>query len=302
MPAVGNILSGREISKAIQNELQEEVITLKEKHPGFEPMLAIVQVGAREDSNVYIRMKKKVANDIGVSTKHIQLPRTVTERELLSEVNKLNDDPLVHGIIVQLPLDCDTPINAAQITNAISPSKDVDGLHDVNAGKLSHGQLEGFFIACTPMGCLELIKRSGVSIKGKRAVVIGRSKIVGMPMAQLLIWHHATVTVCHSRTENLKDVVREADIIVAAVGQAQLVKKDWVKPGAVVIDCGISSIPDETKKSGSRLVGDVDFDEVKEVASYITPVPGGVGPMTVIMLVKNTVQAAKRALFGKEKA
>ncbi|XP_054716650.1 C-1-tetrahydrofolate synthase, cytoplasmic-like [Uloborus diversus] len=292
----GNILSGRELSKTIQKELQDEIKSIKEEFPNFNPVLAIVQVGAREDSNVYIRMKKKIANDVGVSTKHVQFPRTITQKELLEEVQKLNEDPLIHGVLVQLPLDTDTPIDANLITNAVSPSKDVDGIHDENAGKLCHGLLEGFFIACTPMGCLELIKKSGVEIKGSRAVVIGRSKIVGTPMAQLLIWHHATVTVCHSRTKDLKSVVREADIIVAAVGQAKMVKKDWVKPGAVVIDCGINSIPDSTKASGSRLVGDVDYDEVKDVASYITPVPGGVGPMTVIMLVKNTVIAAKRSL------
>jgi len=295
----GNILSGRELSKQIQTELKEEVITLKEKFPKFEPVLAIVQVGEREDSNVYIRMKKKIASEVGVTAKHVQLPRTITQDELLAKVEELNKDPLIHGVIVQLPLDTATPIDNSLVTNAVSPSKDVDGIHDENAGKLSHGLLEGFFIACTPMGCLELIKKSGVEIKGSRAVVIGRSKIVGMPMAQLLIWNHATVTICHSRTKDLKSVVREADIIVAGVGQAQMVKKDWVKPGAVVIDCGINSIPDASKASGTRLVGDVDYDEVKQVASYITPVPGGVGPMTVIMLVKNTVIAAKRKLEAK---
>ncbi|GFT13782.1 c-1-tetrahydrofolate synthase, cytoplasmic [Nephila pilipes] len=291
-----NILCGREASKDIQKELQEEVKLLKEKNPDFEPVLAIVQVGAREDSNVYIRMKKKVAAEVGVTTKHVQLLRSLSESEILAEVQKLNEDSKIHGIIVQLPLDTDKPVDAKRITNAVSPSKDVDGICDENAGRLSHGELEGYFIACTPLGCLELIKRSGVTIKGSNAVVIGRSKIVGLPMALLLLWHHATVTICHSRTKDLKSVVKEADIIVAAVGQAQMVKKDWVKPGAVVIDCGINSIKDETKKSGYRLVGDVHYEEVKDAASWITPVPGGVGPMTVIMLVKNTVSAAKQAL------
>ncbi|KAF8789608.1 C-1-tetrahydrofolate synthase like protein [Argiope bruennichi] len=293
--ASSNILSGKDVSLDIQKQLQEEVKLLKEEHPNFEPVLAIVQVGAREDSNVYIRMKKKVASEVGVTTKHVQLPRTLSENEILSEVQKLNDDPKIHGIIVQLPLDTDSPVDAKRITNAVSPSKDVDGICDENAGRLSHGELEGYFIACTPLGCLELIKRTGVPIKGSKAVVIGRSKIVGLPAALLLLWHHATVTICHSRTQDLRSVVKDADIIVAAVGQAQMVKKDWVKPGAVVIDCGINSIKDETKKSGYRLVGDVDYDEVKEVASWITPVPGGVGPMTVIMLIKNTVYAAKQA-------
>ncbi|KAG8186908.1 hypothetical protein JTE90_022876 [Oedothorax gibbosus] len=296
MSSTANILSGRQVSKDIQNELQEEVKLLKEKHSDFDPVLAIVQVGAREDSNVYIRMKKKVASEVGVSTRHLQLPRTSTESEILSEVQKLNEDSKVHGIIVQLPLDTDTPVDAKLITNAVSPSKDVDGICDANAGRLSHGELEGYFIACTPMGCMELIKRTGVTIKGSKAVVIGRSKIVGLPMSLLLLWHHATVVICHSRTKDLRAEVKDADIIVAAVGQPQMVKKDWVKPGAVVIDCGINSIKDETRASGSRLVGDVDYEGVKEVASWITPVPGGVGPMTVIMLIKNTLDAAKMAL------
>ncbi|XP_042909916.1 uncharacterized protein [Parasteatoda tepidariorum] len=292
----GKILSGREVAKDVENQLKNEVAALKEENPNFEPVLAILQVGGREDSNVYIRMKKKTASAVGVTTKHVQLPRTSTEPEILAAVEELNNDPLIHGVIVQLPLDTETPVDNARITNAVSPSKDVDGICDENAGKLSHGQLEGFFVACTPLGCLELIKRTGVPIKGSKAVVIGRSKIVGLPMSLLLLWHHATVTICHSRTTDLKSVVQDADIIVAAVGQAQMVKKDWVKPGAVVIDCGINSIKDETKASGSRLVGDVDYEGVKEVASWITPVPGGVGPMTVIMLVGNTVKAAKIAL------
>lgn len=293
------ILSGREVSKKIQQQLTEEVKSIKAKYPEFNPTLAIVQVGGREDSNVYIRMKTKAAAQVGVTAQHIKFPRTITEKELIEELNKLNDDPAINGIIVQLPLDCDNPIDANLITNTINPDKDVDGIHDVNAGKLAHGQLEGFFVACTPCGCLELIKESGIEIKGSRAVVLGRSKIVGMPMAQLLIWNHATVTICHSRTKDLPSVVREADILVVAIGRAQMVKGDWIKPGAVVIDCGINSIPDSTKASGSRLVGDVDFEEAKSVASFITPVPGGVGPMTVAMLIKNSVEAGKRALEKK---
>jgi len=185
----------------------------------------------------------------------------------------LNDDKAVHGIIVQLPFDAVAPIDAHYITNLISPSKDVDGLTVINAGNLLHGKIHSdhCYKPCTPNGCLELIKKSGTPIAGANAVVIGRSQIVGSPMAQLLIWNHATVTVCHSKTKNLPEVCRAADILVVAIGSPLFVKKDWVKPGAVVIDCGINAIPDATKKSGSRLVGDVDFEAVKEVASHITP-------------------------------
>ncbi|CAG2118080.1 unnamed protein product, partial [Medioppia subpectinata] len=197
-----------------------------------------------------------------------------------------------------MPFDSVHPIDANKITNLVAPYKDVDGLSNENAGKLLHGEADGSnsFLPCTPNGCMELIRRSGAQIAGANAVVIGRSKIVGSPMAQLLIWNNATVTVCHSKTKNIKEIVQKADILVVAIGQPLLVKKDWIKPGAVVIDCGISSIPDSTKKSGSRLVGDVDYAECKEVAGAITPVPGGVGPMTVAMLISNTVDAAKVAL------
>lgn len=292
----GNLLSGNAVAKEIRSKLAEEVAEIKLKVPSFCPKLAIVQVGGREDSNVYIRMKVKAAAEVGVTAEHVKFPRSISEAELIKEVQKLNNDPETHGIIVQLPVDSENTIDANLITNTILPSKDVDGLSDENAGRLSHGQLEGFFLPCTPVGCLELIKRTGVQISGSKAVVIGRSKIVGAPMAMILLWHHATVTICHSRTKNLAEVVREADIVVAAVGQPEMVKKDWIKPGAVVIDCGINSIPDASKASGSRLVGDVAFAEVRPIASHITPVPGGVGPMTVAMLISNTVLSAKWAL------
>ncbi|CAN7995364.1 unnamed protein product [Ixodes hexagonus] len=256
--------------------------------------LVMIQVGGREDSNVYIRMKRRAAEEVGVESQHVKFPRSITEEELVKEVDALNRDPNIHGIIVQLPLDCENPIDSNRITNAVSPDKDVDGIHDQNAGRLAHGELEGFFVPCTPRGCLELIKR--VTIAGARAVVLGRSKIVGSPMSALLLWNHATVTTCHSKTKDLPARCREADILVVAIGRPRMVKADWVKPGAVVIDCGINAIPDVTRSSGSRLVGDVDFDEVKKVASYITPVPEGVGPMTVAMLISNTVDSAKRCL------
>ncbi|XP_054154252.1 C-1-tetrahydrofolate synthase, cytoplasmic-like [Oppia nitens] len=294
---MAQVISGKEVSEQIRNKLRDEVQRLS-----IAPVLAILQVGNREDSNVYIRMKKNYAQSVGVEAKHIQLSKSTTENELIHKLEELNKDKSIHGIIVQLPFDSEHTINADKITNLVAPHKDVDGLSDENAGKLLHGQVDGrnSYPPCTPYGCLELIKRAGVQIAGANAVVIGRSKIVGSPMAQLLIWNNATVTICHSKTKNTKEIVQKADILVVAIGQPLMVKKDWIKPGAVVIDCGITSIPDATKKSGSRLVGDVDYDECKQVAGAITPVPGGVGPMTVAMLISNTVDAAKAALSSQE--
>ncbi|KAK4336795.1 hypothetical protein RND71_043574 [Anisodus tanguticus] len=280
-------LSGREVSEEIKNRLKEKIA--KEN---VSPLLTIVQVGNREDSNVYIRMKIKYAEECGVKTDYTRLDRKIKEDELCKVIKQLNESDLVHGIIVQLPFDCENDINTDLITNLIDPKKDVDGLSNLNAGKLLHGQTKGdCFLPCTPNGCMELIRKSGIKIEGSRAVVIGRSKIVGSPMAQLLIWANATVTVLHSRSKNIPEIVKEADILVVAIGKAGFVKKEWVKKGAVVIDCGINAIKDETKKSGQRLVGDVEPD-VKTVAGYMTPVPGGVGPMTVAMLISNTVDSA----------
>ncbi|XP_064621764.1 C-1-tetrahydrofolate synthase, cytoplasmic-like [Lineus longissimus] len=294
---MANVLSGKEVAQEIRNQIKEEVAAIQVSEcPSFKPGLSIVQVGDRDDSNVYIRMKLKAAAECGVNAQHLKLPRTITERELMNQVEALNLDHTVHGIIVQLPLDTDSPIDAHKVTNAIAPAKDVDGLGEDNAGKLSRGDLTDCIPPCTPRGCLELIRRTGVKIAGSQAVVIGRSKIVGAPMRDLLTWEHATVTCCHSKTQDLKAEVSRADILVVAVGRPQMVKGDWIKPGAVIIDCGINSIPDATKKSGQRLVGDVDYNECKEHASWITPVPGGVGPMTVAMLLRNTVDGAKKCL------
>ncbi|XP_050744306.1 C-1-tetrahydrofolate synthase, cytoplasmic isoform X2 [Drosophila biarmipes] len=289
------IISGTAVAKSIREELRNDVAGFTKKLPNFAPGLRIVQVGGREDSNVYIRMKIKAATEIGIDAVHVQLPRSITEGELLDKINDLNEDPKVHGIIVQMPLDCDTPIDSHLITDAVSPEKDVDGLHTVNEGRLAIGDLGGF-LPCTPWGCLELIRRSGVEIAGARAVVLGRSKIVGTPAAELLKWANATVTVCHSKTRNLEEITRTADILVVGIGVAEMVKGSWIKPGAVVIDCGINVKPDATKASGTRLVGDVDYAEALQVAGHLTPVPGGVGPMTVAMLMKNTVRSAARSL------
>ncbi|KAJ8674099.1 hypothetical protein QAD02_005361 [Eretmocerus hayati] len=290
----GVVLSGTELAKEMRESLAAEVSALKKKLPNFAPGLAIVQVGGREDSNVYIRMKIKAASEIGINATHVKLPNTTTEHELLSKLHRLNADPDTHGIIVQMPLDSVNTIDSHLITDSVSPHKDVDGLNTINEGRVAIGDMSGF-LPCTPNGCIELIKKSGVTIAGSQAVVLGRSKIVGTPVAELLKWHNATVTVCHSKTKDLPGVVSRADILVVGIGQPELVKGSWIKPGAVVIDCGINSIPDASKKSGQRLVGDVAYEEASKVASYITPVPGGVGPMTVAMLMKNTVISASRS-------
>ena len=288
-----HVLDGKAIASKIKANIKTEVDQIRQSNPTFKPGLAIVQVGNRDDSNVYCGMKIKTGTELGFDARHVKLPNTITEPELVSAINDLNNDDTIHGIIVQLPLDCIEKIDAAKCTNAVLPRKDVDGLHEISAGRLSRGELSKCFHCCTPKGCMELIRQTGVEIEGKHAVVIGRSKIVGSPMANLLTWANATVTVCHSRTKNLEEMVKLADIVVAACGQKELVKGSWIKPGAIVIDCGINVEPDATKKSGRRLVGDVEYSVAKKLASWITPVPGGVGPMTVTMLMQNTLESAK---------
>lgn len=294
--APAGILNGKVISAQIRERLKNQVTQMKEQVPGFTPGLAILQVGNRDDSNLYINVKLKAAEEIGIKATHIKLLRTSTESEVLKYVISLNEDTTVHGFIVQLPLDSENPISTEAIIDAISPEKDVDGLTSISAGKLARGDLNNCFIPCTPKGCLELIKETGVQIAGKHAVVVGRSKIVGAPMHDLLLWNNATVTTCHSKTAHLDKEVNKGDILVVAAGQPELVKGDWIKPGAVVIDCGINYVPDDTKPNGKKVVGDVAYDEAKERASFITPVPGGVGPMTVAMLMQSTVESAQRFL------
>uniref|UniRef100_A0A8C7VNM2 C-1-tetrahydrofolate synthase, cytoplasmic n=1 Tax=Oncorhynchus mykiss TaxID=8022 RepID=A0A8C7VNM2_ONCMY len=253
--------------------------------------VCVFQVGDRDDSNLYISMKLKAAAEIGINASHVRLPKTATE----DEVRKVNENLEVHGLIVQLPLDSINPMDTEKVTNAVAPEKDVDGLTSINAGKLSRGDLGDCFIPCTPKGCMKLISQTG-EVAGKNAVVIGRSKIVGAPMHDLLLWSHATVTTCHSKTTDLAAQVGRADILVVGAGKAEMVKGEWLKEGAVVIDCGINHIPDDSKANGMRVVGDVHYPSAKEKAGFITPVPGGVGPMTVAMLMENTVQSAKRFL------
>ncbi|KAJ8399151.1 hypothetical protein AAFF_G00415300 [Aldrovandia affinis] len=290
------IISGKEVSAQVREQLKKDVEQMKNQFPDFRPGLVVLQVGDRDDSNLYISMKLKAAAEIGINASHMRLPKTATEDEVLHSIMEVNENPAVHGLIVQLPLDSINRIDTEKVTNAVAPEKDVDGLTSINAGKLSRGDLGDCFIPCTPNGCMELIRQTGVSVAGKNAVVIGRSKIVGAPMHDLLLWNHATVTTCHSKTVDLAAEVGKADILVVGAGKAEMVKGEWVKKGAVVIDCGINHIPDNTKASGKRVVGDVQYSSAKERAGFITPVPGGVGPMTVAMLMKNTVQSAKRFL------
>nr|XP_057946756.1 C-1-tetrahydrofolate synthase, cytoplasmic [Doryrhamphus excisus] len=294
MPA--QVISGKEVSAQVRESLKKDVEQMKLQDPNFQPGLVILQVGDRDDSNLYIGMKLKAAAEIGINATHLRLPNTATEEEILHSISEVNENSAVHGLIVQLPLDSVHKLDTEKVTNAVAPEKDVDGLTSINAGKLSRGDMSDCFIPCTPNGCMELIRQTGVSVAGKRAVVIGRSKIVGAPMHDLLLWNHATVTTCHSKTVDLAEEVGKADILVVGIGKAEMVKGEWIKKGAVVIDCGINLIPDESKPSGKRVVGDVHYNSAKEHASFITPVPGGVGPMTVAMLMGNTVLSAKRFL------
>jgi 5,10-methylene-tetrahydrofolate dehydrogenase/methenyl tetrahydrofolate cyclohydrolase len=287
------IIDGKAIAETVRGEVKAEVEAMRARY-GKVPGLATVLVGERKDSQSYVRSKKKACAEVGMASLGSDLPADISQDELLKVVRDLNANPDVHGILVQLPLPAH--IDEEEILAAISIEKDVDGFHPLNIGRLSMKRREPLFVPCTPKGCIELLIRTGVSIEGKRAVVLGRSNIVGLPVAMLLLHRNATLTICHSRTKDLPGVVREADILIAAVGRAEMVRGDWVKPGAVVIDVGINSVDDPTNPKGYRLVGDVAFDEVKEVAAAITPVPGGVGPMTIAMLLRNTLDGAKRAV------
>jgi 5,10-methylene-tetrahydrofolate dehydrogenase/methenyl tetrahydrofolate cyclohydrolase len=254
------------------------------------PGLAAVLVGENPASQVYVRNKRKACAEAGIESFGYELPKTATQKEVEDLVVQLNADPKVHGILVQLPLP--DGLNEERVLQAISLEKDVDGFHPINIGRLSMKGREPLFVPCTPMGCIVLLEETGAQFKGANAVVLGRSNIVGLPAAMLLLHRDCTLTICHSRSKDLAAICRSADILIAAVGRAEMVKRDWVKPGAYVIDVGINRVEDKSKKSGYRLVGDVAFEEVKEVAGAITPVPGGVGPMTIAMLMANTLAAA----------
>lgn len=286
---MSELISGKIISAQINEELCLEVKQLKTK--GIEPCLAVVLVGEDPASEVYVRNKKRTGEEIGMRSIGHNLPDTTTQRELETLIQSLNADPAVHGILCQFPLP--EGLDETKVIQTIAPEKDVDGLHPLNAGLIAMGIPK--FISCTPYGVLQMLKRSGISTSGKNAVVLGRSNLVGRPIATLLSskgWD-ATVTVCHSRTSDLAEVTSQADILIAAIGIPEFVKANMVKPGAVVIDVGINPIDDPNKAKGTRLVGDVAFEEVAAKASFITPVPGGVGPMTIAMLMVNTVNAAR---------
>ena len=278
------IIDGKQLSKTKRNELAVEVEQIIAK--GILPKLVVILVGDSPASLSYIKGKRKAAEEIGVGFKLEHFPESFTEQELLEVIEHYNHNDEYHGILVQLPLP--VHINETAIVEKISPLKDVDGFHPVNIGRMMTGQET--FLPCTPAGIIEMIKSVGVEIAGKNVVVVGRSNIVGKPVGQLLLNEHATVTYCHSRTKNLSSFTREADILVAAVGRANFIKGDDVKPGAVVIDVGVNRL------DSGKLCGDVAFDEAKEIASFITPVPGGVGPMTITMLATNTVLSAKQFL------
>jgi 5,10-methylene-tetrahydrofolate dehydrogenase/methenyl tetrahydrofolate cyclohydrolase len=288
------LIDGKDISAKVRADVKAAADKLLLEH-GVKPGLAVILVGERKDSQSYVRNKKKAAAEVDFHTVDVDLPDTVSQEDLLKEVEKLNVDPSVHGILVQLPLP--SHIDEPTILKAIKVEKDADGFSALNIGNLClKGGDPPLAIPCTPAGCIEMLQRSDIDMSGKKAVVIGRSNIVGMPVAALLQSCDATVTVCHSRTKNMEDIVRTADIVVAAIGKAFYVKGSWLKPGCVVIDVGINAVDDASKKAGYRLVGDVDFEEAKFVASKITPVPGGVGPMTIAMLLKNTLNLARHSV------
>ncbi|KAL1958935.1 hypothetical protein VTO42DRAFT_3488 [Malbranchea cinnamomea] len=294
----GTKIDGTAIARSIRERLNAEIRQRQESNPRFKPSLVIFQVGDRSDSSTYVRMKLKAAEEANILCRVSKFPEDITEAELLQEITAANNDPSVHGILVQLPLP--NHLSEHTITSAVADDKDVDGFGAINIGELAKRGGKPLFVPCTPQGVMELLKASDVDPAGKEAVVLGRSDIVGSPVSYLLKNADATVTVCHSKTKNLPEIIKKADILVAALGKPEFVKGDWLKPGVVVIDVGINYIPDPTKKSGQRLVGDVEFASAVEVASHITPVPGGVGPMTVAMLLQNVVNSAK-AYFERQK-
>jgi methylenetetrahydrofolate dehydrogenase (NADP+)/methenyltetrahydrofolate cyclohydrolase len=286
------LIDGKQIAATILEEIAKEVATFGEEQPA----VTFIRVGEDPASVSYVRNKERAAAKTGIRSELKVFPETITQDELLAEVEALNSDPSIHGILVQAPLP--KHIDERTIFRAVLPEKDVDGFHTVNIGKLCQEDPSGF-VACTPAGIIELLKRSDISTEGKHVVVLGRSLIVGKPVSLLFLqksaFGNATVTVCHSRTQNIAAVVKQADIVVAAIGRAHFVTADMLKPGAVVIDVGINRIEDSSRKSGYRLVGDVDFEAASEIVSAMTPVPGGVGPMTVAMLMQNTLKAFKNS-------
>ena len=282
---MANIIDGKQISAAIRAEIKEETLAF-EKENGIRPGLAVIIVGEDPASQVYVRNKRRACDEVGFYSEAYELPASTTQEELNALVDKLNADPAIHGILCQLPLP--KHLNENEVILRIDPKKDVDAFHPANVGRIMIGDYS--FLPCTPAGVMALLQRSGIDVTGKECVVVGRSNIVGKPQAMLLLHANGTVTICHSRTKNLAEVCRRADILIAAIGKADFFTADMVKEGAVVIDVGMN------RRADGKLTGDVDFASVAPKASYITPVPGGVGPMTITMLLKNTLTAARVAL------
>ena len=313
MNKTAEILSGKEIAEAIKREVAEEVKKLEAEH-GFRPALTVVRVGEDKASEVYVGNKVKTSKELGIISEQKHLPETTSQEELLKIVEELNEDENIDGILVQLPLP--KQIDENLVLEKINPEKDVDGFHAINVGHLSQGR--DALVPCTPAGVIEILKRSNIEISGKHAVIVGRSNIVGKPMAHVLLQENATVTICHSRTQNLPEITKQADILVAAIGRAGFIRGEHIKEGATVIDVGINNFSDAEKaaemfgedelekrlrtieKRGATLVGDVNPKEAKEKAGKFTPVPGGVGLLTVAMLMKNTVEAAKMRRLKKD--
>jgi methylenetetrahydrofolate dehydrogenase (NADP+)/methenyltetrahydrofolate cyclohydrolase len=290
------VLYGKPVADKVYSDLQEEIIELR-RHNIF-PRLVVILVGDDPASQIYVNNKGKACKKLGISHETIILPSNTPQSEIESRINSLNGDPSVNGILIQLPLP--THLNTDSLIEKVDPGKDVDGFHPMNVGRLLNGN--PLFVPCTPAGIMEIMKYYHIKIPGKHAVVIGRSNIVGKPIANLLIqkseFANATVTICHSFTQSLEEFTKIADILIVAAGRPDVVRGDMVKPGSIVIDVGINRIPDSSKKKGYKIVGDVDFDSVFPVVNAITPVPGGVGPMTIAMLMKNTVHAARLMAIG----
>jgi 5,10-methylene-tetrahydrofolate dehydrogenase/methenyl tetrahydrofolate cyclohydrolase len=286
-----SIIDGKAIAAEVRTEVAQGVEKLL-ADGGPRPGLATVLVGDNPASHTYVKAKRKACAEAGIESFGHELPATATQAEVEDLVTRLNRDPKVHGILVQLPLPAG--LDEEAVLKAISLEKDVDGFHPLNIGRLAQKGREPLFVPCTPAGCLVLLKKAGAKLDGANAVVVGRSNIVGMPAALLLVKENATVTICHSRTKDLAGVCRSADVLIAAIGRAEMIRGSWIKPGAYVIDVGINRVEDASTKSGYRLVGDVAYEEAVQVAGAITPVPGGVGPMTIALLLQNTLRSAAR--------
>ena len=282
------VLNGKKISNDIQEELRLKIIENKLK-----PGLGIILVGNRKDSETYVRMKKKACKKIGIINYDVHLDENISEKELINEVNKMNENDNIHAILIQLPLP--KHINEENVIKQVNLHKDVDGFHPQNIGNMALNRKQNMIAPCTPEGCIELLDRYNIEIQGKHVVMLGRSNIVGMPLSLLFLHRNATVTICHSKTKNIKDITKTADILVSACGNPQFIKKNHIKNGCIILDIGINALPDETKKRKYRLVGDVDYDDVCHSCDAITPVPGGIGPMTIAMLLKHTVELTIQA-------